>query len=386
MRNTVLVAFGEVALRVRDRSALVAAFLAPVLLALVTTAAFGDLEAGERVRLLVAHEGSGAVGDSVLEGLREALPADRFDVEAIGDVDEVRERVRRGEADGGLVLPPETTQAVLGVGEARITVIEAAAGSAEGEVARTVARAVAARLEGARLGLAAAAALKAAPVDLERAAAALAGEAGGVERVVLEAAPSLAAFFGPSMAIVFAVFAVGAVVQSAWSELRGGTWARLVVATGSSRSVLAGKAAAAVLFGTASMVFVWATTVLVFGAGWGPPLGVLLLVVATVAAATGVTVLVASFARNEEHLQGAVAAVGFGFALLGGNFLPPGQTPSWLERLSLAVPNGWSLEGFRLLSLADGSAVDALAPTAVLLLFAGACLALAARRPLGSAT
>ena len=70
-----------------------------------------------------------------------------------------------------------------------------------------------------------------------------------------------------------------------------------------------------------------------------------------VAAMCGFGVFVTSFARNEREAFAASLIVGLVLALLGGNLLPPGALPRFLQVLSLATPNGWALVGFGRLSL-----------------------------------
>lgn len=385
MPRFLLIAVAEIALRVRDRSALVVAFVAPVVLAVVTSLAFAGLQSGDLIRLLVVNEDRGGVGANVLAGLQESLPSHQFLLEEVGSQQEARRRLDEGDADVALVLPSTLSDATFEDAEATLQVTETSPGSPEGEVGRAVARATAGRLEGARLAMLAGSTLKGGPVDLERVVAAVGTDESSVQRLDLPDAPSLAAFFGPSMAIVFAMFAVGAVVHSAWSDLKAGTWARMVATTGSARAVGGGKVTAALAFGVASMSFVWLVTTIVFGVSWGPPPMVLGLILTTVAAAAAAATLAACFARNEEHLQGMLAAVAFGFALIGGNFLPPGQSPRWLEQLSLTVPNGWSLRAFQTLVQEGADPWTALSSIGVLLLFTVVALVVAVHRPFSRA-
>ena len=62
--------------------------------------------------------------------------------------------------------------------------------------------------------------------------------------------------------------------------------------------------------------------------------------------------------------------VGLLLALLGGNLLPPGALPEFLQVLSLGTPNGWALVGFGRLALLHDPASSVLGPFAVLCLIA----------------
>jgi hypothetical protein len=67
-------------------------------------------------------------------------------------------------------------------------------------------------------------------------------------------------------------------------------------------------------------------------------------------------------------------------ALLGGNLLPPGALPEFLQVLSLGTPNGWALVGFGRLALLHDSARAALGPFLALCLIAAVTTALAMAR------
>ncbi len=110
------------------------------------------------------------------------------------------------------------------------------------------------------------------------------------------------------------------------------------------------------------------------------PSGVLLMCLGAVAAMCGFGVLVTSFARNEREAFAASLIVGLVLALLGGNLLPPGALPEFLQVLSLATPNGWALVGFGRLSLLRDPASDVVGPFLVLCLIAAVTIGFAMTR------
>ena len=118
---------------------------------------------------------------------------------------------------------------------------------------------------------------------------------------------------------------------------------------------MAGKTLSVAVLGLAGFVTVWAVTALVFGARWGDPVAVGVVIVATVLAVGGVATLVASLARTDQQADAYTSAVTFVLALLGGNFVGPGAAPELLRQLSLLTPNGWSLSAFTDLSADAGS-------------------------------
>ena len=176
------------------------------------------------------------------------------------------------------------------------------------QVARSIAESYAADLNRIRLSVATvAAAHPGAPLPPARiralAAAAAAATAPVAVRDVSAQTRELdqKSFFAAGMAVFFLFFTVQFGVTSLLEERNDGTLARLLAAPVSRASILGGKLLTSFVLGIISMaVLVGATTVL-FGARWGNPLGVAVLIVTAIMAATGIMALIATLARNAEQ-------------------------------------------------------------------------------------
>ena len=140
-----------------------------------------------------------------------------------------------------------------------------------------------------------------------------------------------------------------------------------------------GKLLTSLVLGVVSMVVLAVATHLALGAHWGDPLGVALLIVAGVLAATAVMALVATLARTPDQAQawGSMAALVLG--MLGGSFFPIAQAGGALAALSLVSPHAWFLRGLQELSGGAGASA-ALGPAAAILAFAALAGGLAALR------
>jgi ABC-2 type transport system permease protein len=147
------------------------------------------------------------------------------------------------------------------------------------------------------------------------------------------------------MAVFFVFFTVQFGVTGLLEERANGTLARLLAAPIRRFSVLAGKMLTSLVLGVVSMtVLVVATTVL-FGASWGNPLGVAVLVLAAVIAAMGVMALIATAARTAEQASNWQSVVAVILGLLGGTFFPVARAPGVLSTLTLLTPQAWFLRG-----------------------------------------
>jgi ABC-2 type transport system permease protein len=177
-------------------------------------------------------------------------------------------------------------------------------------------------------------------------------------------------YFAPSIAVVFLFIGSGVGMRSLLMERATGTLARLAASPIRPRTIVGGKLLAIALTGLTSILIVWGVTVAAFGADWGAPLGVLLMCLGATAAMCGLGVFLSSFARTPQEAFAGSLIVGLVLALLGGNLLPPGALPEFLQVLSLGTPNGWALVGFGRLALLRDPASSVLGPFAVLCLIA----------------
>jgi ABC-2 type transport system permease protein len=372
LRTALLVAGKDLRERLRDRSALVIAFVAPFALAAIIGLAFGG-DSAFRASYAVADADRGPVAAGFRDGVL-AGPALR-DLVAVRRVEpgEARALVERGDVDAAFLLPAGLSASVQQGRPATITVLESGENPIAGQVAQALAEGYAAELAATRLAVATALDTSGQPATEaearrlgERAAAGRApvqlvqGQVGG-------RAVEAANYFGPSMAIFFLFFTVSFGARSVLAERRQGTLRRLLATAAPPGGVLAGKALAAFALGTASVLVMWLATTLVFGADWGDPLAVVALIVSSVLSAIGITALVVTLARTDEQAEGYSSLVVFTLALLGGNFVYLAQLPEVLQRAALLTPNGWALRGFVDLVADGGGLATVAAPVAVTL-------------------
>jgi len=187
-------------------------------------------------------------------------------------------------------------------------------------------------------------------------------------------------YFAPSIAVVFLFIGGGLGMRSLMLERSGGTLARIAAAPVRPTRIVVGKMLAIFVTGLISILVVWGATSFSFGADWGAPLGVLLLSIGAAAAMCGLGTFLTSLARNEQEAFGVALIVGLFLSLVGGNLLPPGSLPEFLQIVSLGTPNGWALVGFGRLSLLHESAGSVVGPFLVLSLIAVVTFGLAMTR------
>ena len=253
------------------------------------------------------------------------------------------------------------------------------------QVARSIAEGYAADLNRARLSVATVAAKSSGRPSPARIAslAARAAAAAAPLRVLADISASTKeldnkSFFSAGMAVFFLFFTVQFGVTSLLEERNDGTLARLLAAPVSRASILGGKLLTSFLLGVISMAVLAVATTLLFGASWGNPLGVAVLVVAAILAATGIMALIATLAKNAEQAANWQSVVAVILGLVGGTFFPVSQAPGVLSRLTFVAPQAWFLRGLG--DLRGGSISVVWVPALAMLVFAAVTGALAMTR------
>ncbi|MGE5690785.1 MAG: ABC transporter permease [Pseudomonadota bacterium] len=380
MRAALLVTGKDLRQRLRDRSAILVAFVVPLALASVFALVIPDPGGrDQRFRLAVVDLDRGPAGATLRGAVRGLERAGVVRVRELPTRAEARALADEGEIAAAIVVPRGFTAASRSPSRAAIEVVGDVDAPIGTLVARSVASSYASELDAARLAAAAAAH---AGGDPERAAA----RAASLPRPVRVANASATStgldattYYAAGMAVFFLFFTVQLGITSLLEERREGTLARLFAAPVARHAVLAGKVLTSIVVGLVSMGVLVVATTLLLGAHWGDPVAVFVLVLCGVLAATGATALTTTWARTEEQASAAQSVVALVLAIVGGTFFPVEQAGGLLERVSLLTPHAWFLRGLGDVTAGAGAA-EVLRPAAAMLLFAAVTTTLALAR------
>jgi ABC-2 type transport system permease protein len=372
---TRIIARNDMRLKMRTRSFYIRAFVAPILLATIISFAFGGGEDFTATIGVVDADGS-PVSTAVALGLTKA-DVGGLTFEAVRSTRAARAKVIDGDIGAVVVVPAGYGASLAGHHPRDLDVLTADDAPVAGEVARAVAREVAARAAAGRLAVATATATGArAPSEAELAridlpiAVAATGTGGNA---------SPAAYFGPAMGLLFLLLSLGVVARDLQAEKRTGLLDRVRSGPVGAWAIIAGRGLSTVAASVLSLVVIWAFTSVVLGADWGDPVAVVAVILAASLAVAGIAGFVAAVARTEQSAETLALVAGFVSALLGGAFIPLGQLPPLLGALGLLTPLGQALRAFALLSAGDATLVDVLPWVAALLAWALATGVVAAR-------
>ncbi len=384
MRAAWLICAKDLKARLRDRSAILIGIVVPLGLAFIFNSIFSGVSGSSAVISLgVVDADHGAVSQQFTG---QVLPAvGRSGLIAIhteATVAQARALAAKGKLAAVIVIPAGFSARVQANQPASMQVIGNVDAPINTEVARSIAESFAADLNRIRLSVATAAAgTKLTPAQIQALAAQAAAVAAptAVSDVSAQTKElNQKSFFAAGMAVFFLFFTVQFGVTSLLEERNEGTLARLLAAPISRASILGAKLLTSFLLGAISMAVLAVATTLLFGAAWGNPLGVAVLVVAAILAATGIMALIATVARNAEQAANWQSVVAVILGLVGGTFFPVSQAPGVLSWLTFVAPQAWFLRGLG--DLRGGSISVVWVPVLAMLVFAAVTGALAMTR------
>jgi ABC-2 type transport system permease protein len=354
----------------RDRTALFFSVLLPLILILVLGLTYGA-QASARIGLF---DGDGGPMAARLVAAVEASPDLRIDIRRYDSAEALREAASRGIVQVGLVIPAGYTAAARNGGQAGVTVI-APSTEVAGALQTTVPRAItseAAIVRAARFSASASGSSFDAGLDAATArAASLPGVATRIEPI--NAAVTTMSGFGlgaQSQLILFMFLTslTGATDLVITRQL--GISRRMFSTPTGMRTIIVGESLARVAFALLQGLFIVGASALLFGVGWGDPLGVAAVVLTFGLVAGGAAMIVGSAASNPSQAGAIGPALALLVGLVGGAMVPSEVFPDTMRTLSHATPHAWAMEALRALGEPGTGITSVLPQLAVLAGFA----------------
>jgi len=180
-------------------------------------------------------------------------------------------------------------------------------------------------------------------------------------------------YFAPAMAILFMTFAMANGARGILEERKNWTQQRIVTTPTPRWVYMAGKMLGTYLTGVAQMVMllvimqVMASLLGRTAQVWGDNyLGILLVTLSVVGAATGLGLIIAALAKDAIQADSIANAVIIVMAVAGGSFIPV-DSVAILDTLSQLTLNHWGLQGYTDLATNSASVSDILPNVMILL-------------------
>ncbi len=388
MKKILVIAWKDLTVTFRDRSALLIMLVTPIALTLAIGFAFGGFGGGnaspgpETIPAILVNQDAGQYGGFVVQAFESPDLASLVSPKSGVDPAQARRDVDQGRAPAAVIIPPNFSESIFPSGlaganpsavkPAERSIVEIYANptmpissgivrSIVDEIlgqfmaGRVSAEVTITRLTDSGLLTPQQALIQGQLIGNRVSSQAVASELITVRGVAAaeksEAAFDWLRFSAPSMAILFLMFTVTSAGRTILAEREWGTLPRMLVTPTSPAQVLSGKIAGVFLTGVAQMVILYLANLLFLRIDWGGPAAVLLLIVSLSAAATSWGILVAAYSKTAAQAGAIGTAITLTFAALAGNFVPRANLPGWLQKIGYISPNAWGLDGFsRLIS------------------------------------
>ncbi len=408
-----------------DRRAVIMSFAAPVAIASFFGFIFSGNQSTEKARVpvRVVDQDRSVISNAIVHG----LSADKMLEVSGGTVDESREAVRRGKTTVAVVVPAgfgdAAGQAFFGgAAKPELQLLYDPSHGAElamvrGVLTEHVMQAVSAEMfggaQGRRLTQQSLEQLKSAGAMPEGDRQALAEMLGAVNRWYERdkaspapgASPATAGLAMPyttheeavtvrrgvpyngfahsfaGMGVQFLLFACIDLAIGMLLERQQGLWKRLRAAPLSRGLLLAGKGTSGTLIALMSLAVTFAFGMAVFririAGSWIAFVGVCL---ATAVMASSFGLLIAAIGKTPQATRGVAILAVLLMVMLGGAWAPSFLFPAWLQKVTLAIPARWAVDGLDATTWRGASLLATLPTIGVLLAFAALFGALAVAR------
>lgn len=398
MRKILLIAFKDVLLIFRDRTALIFMLLAPfaltIGLGLATGSFSGKSDSGILdLPMVVVNDDRGTIGNAFVEMVNSKELSDLLEPKKMTDLAAARKLVDDNKTVAVVYIPAGFTSSIIppdGVSlPGQLVQIElygnptaqTSVGIVKNILEQFISQVEVGRVTGT---VAVTQLLESGAIDPSQAMAV--GQAVGESQTASQGNTSsitlnnvtasgnevkfnMLALLAPGMALMFLMYTVSNGGRSLLVEKTGGTLPRMLVSPTSSFQILGGKVLGIFLSGLAQMLILILGTTLLFKLDWGDPLAVLVLVAAAALAATGWGILLAAVFKTSGQVANIGSALMLIFGILGGSFTNVAVMPNWVQLFSRISPNRWGLDGFTTLAM-GGNMANILTPVIALLIMA----------------
>lgn len=361
--------------RLRDKSVLIFGLVVPLALISVLNLVFGDTDQVELSRTTVAVDApSGEVVGDALLATYDQLEGIPLTVER---AENAEARVRDGDAQLAVTVPDGFDEALVGGEDTTVEVVQGDDTGLEVSVVVSVTRTVLDQYRAGVVASAAAGRVGMAPDEVATVAeqvAATASEMTLTEGRTSDQQLDTGAALVAGQAGLFLLFTVGFGVLGLLTERKQGTLARIRSAPVRAGTVVLSKALVSLVLGVVATGLLLTVGAVLFGAEFGSPVLVGLLIVCVVTAGTSLMFIIARVARTEEQANVAQSILAIGLGVAGGSFFPIAASGLLGTVLDLnpiaAFTRGLGITG------GGGGLGDLAGPIAIMLGFAVVCLGL----------
>ncbi|EKD89052.1 MAG: hypothetical protein ACD_34C00220G0005 [uncultured bacterium] len=398
MRKLILIAFKDVLLIFRDRTALIFMLLAPfaltIGLGLATGSFSGKSDSGILdLPLVIVNDDNGSLGNALVEMIQSDDLADLLEPKVLSNLTAARKLVDNNKTVAVVYVPAGFTDSIIPIDGTTISTqtiqIELYGNPTTPtgvSIVKNLLEQFISRVEVGRVSgmVSVTQLLESGAIDPSQALAV--GQAVGesqsdslgntssiklnnVTAAGTEVKFNMLALLAPGMALMFLMYTVSNGGRTLLVEKAAGTLPRMLISPTSSFQILGGKVFGIFLSGLAQLLILIIGTTLLFNLNWGDPLAVVVLVASAALAATGWGIFLAALLKTSGQVANIGMALMLIFGVLGGSFINVSLMPDWVQWFSRISPNRWGLDGFTTLAM-GGTLTNIVTPIIALLIMA----------------
>ena len=385
MKKILQIGWKDLRVIFRDRAALILMLLAPFAMTVGMGLVTGTLSSSggglSQVPVVVVNLDQSTLGNALAEVLKSPELSKLLVVEENNDVTAARALLDADQTAAVVIIPvgftasviPQDGQAISA--DAQIEIYKNPSRTISTGVVQSIVESFLNEVETGRIGgqVAVAQLLASGLVPQQQAVQVgmqigtrLANERGNLQTLTLNTRqasvseePSFLMYIAPGFALLFLMYTVSLGGKTLLTERQEGTLTRLMTTPTGPSQVLVGKMAGTYMLGLAQMTILITASALLLGLRWGDPLAMVILLLTTVAAATGWGMLLAAFSRTPGQVSSIGMAMTLLFGLVGGSFFG-GVMPGVIGYIGMLTPNYWGQKGFN--TLANGGNMQDLLP------------------------
>ena len=183
----------------------------------------------------------------------------------------------------------------------------------------------------------------------------------------------------PGYAVFFSLFGLNAAAATILQEKEDGTFRRLLIAPVQKYALLGGKLLAQFILTLAQLLVLFIVGYLVFKMHIGSWPTVILLLIGTSFAATGLGILLVSIVKTRRQLNPIVTLVTLITSAIGGAWWPLFIEPTWMQQIAKIGITAWAMEGLNATMIFGKGFMDVLPDILGLLGYGVICFVIALR-------
>jgi ABC-2 type transport system permease protein len=381
LKKFFIIAFKDIRLVFRDRSALLLMLLAPFVLTLGLGALSGRFSGGgstgvSDIPVVIVNEDTGELGQALVDVFQSSELEDLVALLELEDIKEARKLVDEDQTAASIFIPEGFSASIIPssgqISTGDVIQIEFYANPTRPTSAGVLRSILDEFINQVEVGRISGEVIVTQLIDegiIPMDQAALVGSEIGHEMAQAEGLQSsitinnetadesesiqfdVLGYMAPGMAVMFLMFTVTDGARSLLIENQKGTLPRLLVAPTLTGYVLGGKAFGIFLKGFAQLLILIGGTSLLFHLQWGDLAGVILLIISAAFAATGWGMFFAAILRTPGQIAITGSAVMLLFGILSGTFINLSLLPDWISVVNKVTPNAWAVDGFYILSV-----------------------------------